>query len=63
LLKNRDLWSYRPSILVHARFPRGTNLVEGTNYKIQLIKRLAYDYRDNARCFHKLRAAFARVWR
>jgi transposase len=33
--------SYLPGILSHCRWPLGTNLVEGINNKIKVIKRMA----------------------
>ncbi len=41
--------------------PLGTNLVEGINNKIKVIKRVAYGYRDDAYFFLKIRAAFPGV--
>jgi transposase len=38
----RGLKSYLPGILSHCRWPLGTNLVEGINNKIKVIKRMAY---------------------
>jgi hypothetical protein len=46
-----------PRILAHSRWPRGTNLVEGINNKMKVIKRMAYDFRDGADFFLKIRAA------
>ncbi|MBN8715362.1 MAG: transposase, partial [Stenotrophomonas sp.] len=43
------------------RWPLGTNLVEGINNKIKVIKRVAYGYRDDAYFFLKIRAAFPGV--
>lgn len=54
----RNLKSYLPGILSHCRWPLGTNLVEGINNKIKVIKRMAYGYRDDAYFFLKIRAAF-----
>jgi transposase len=36
----------------------GTNLVEGINNRIKVIKRVAYGFRHNAYFFLKIRAAF-----
>lgn len=47
-----------PGILAHCRWPLGTNLVEGINNKIKVIKRMAYGFRDDAYFFLKIRAAF-----
>ena len=54
----RSLKTYLPGILSHCRWPLGTNLVEGINNKIKVIKRMAYGYRDDAYFFLKIRAAF-----
>ena len=52
---------YLPGILAHCRWPLGTNLVEGINNRIKVIKRVAYGYRDDAYFFLKIRAAFPGV--
>lgn len=52
------LRSYLPGILAHCRYPLGTNLIEGLNNKIKVIKRMAYGFRDDAYFFLKIRAAF-----
>ena len=49
---------YLPGILAHCRYPLGTNLIEGINNKIKVIKRMAYGFRDYAYFFLKIRAAF-----
>lgn len=54
----RRLEPYLDGILAHCRWPLGTNLVEGINNKIKVIKRMAYGYRDDAYFFLKIRAAF-----
>lgn len=54
----RRLEPYLPGILAHCRWPLGTNLVEGINNKIKVIKRMAYGFRDDAHFFLKIRAAF-----
>lgn len=54
----RCLEPYLPGILAHCRWPLGTNLVEGINNRIKVIKRVAYGYRDDAYFFLKIRAAF-----
>ena len=54
----RNLARYLPGILAHCRWPLGTNLIEGINNKIKVIKRIAYGYRDDAYFFLKIRAAF-----
>ena len=53
-----NLRPYLPGILAHCRFPMGTNLIEGINNKIKVIKRMAYGFRDDAYFFLKIRAAF-----
>jgi transposase len=59
----RNLRPYLPGILAHCRWPLGTNLVEGINNKIKVIKRMAYGFRDDAYFFLKIRAAFPGVGR
>ena len=54
----RRLEPYLPGILAHCRWPLGTNLVEGINNKIKVIKRVAHGYQDDAYFFLKIRAAF-----
>ena len=54
----RCLEPYLPGILAHCRWPLGTNLVEGINNKIKVIKRIAYGFRDDAYFFLKIRATF-----
>lgn len=54
----RNLRVYRDGILAHCRWPLGTNLIEGINNKIKVIKRMAYGFRDDAYFFLKIRAAF-----
>ena len=54
----RKLKPYLPGILAHCRWPLGTNLIEGINNKIKVIKRMAYGFRDEAYFFLKIRAAF-----
>lgn len=57
----RNLKPYLPGILAHCRWPLGTNLIEGINNKIKVIKRMAYGFRDDAYFFLKIRAAFPGV--
>ena len=45
-------------ILAHCRWPLRTNLLEGINNKIKVIKRMAYGFRDDDYFFLKIRAAF-----
>ena len=54
----RKLRPYLAGILAHCRYPLGTNLIEGINNKIKVIKRMAYGFRDDAYFFLKIRAAF-----
>ena len=54
----KRLRPYLPGILAHCRWPLGTNLVEGINNRIKVIKRMAYGFRDDAYFFLKIRAAF-----
>ena len=42
----------------HCRWPLGTNIVEGINNTIKVIKRMAYGYRDDVYFFLRIRAAF-----
>jgi transposase len=57
----RNLKPYLAGILAHCRWPLGTNLIEGINNKIKVIKRMAYGFRDEAYFFLKIRAAFPGV--
>jgi transposase len=57
----KKLRPYLPGILAHCRYPLGTNLIEGINNKIKVIKRMAYGFRDDAYFFLKIRAAFPGV--
>ncbi|HTO43084.1 MAG TPA: transposase, partial [Burkholderiales bacterium] len=41
--------------------PLGTNLIEGINNRIKVIKRMAYGFRDDQYFFLKIRAAFPGV--
>lgn len=59
----QKLRPYLPGILAHCRYPLGTNLIEGINNKIKVIKRMAYGFRDEAYFFLKIRAAFPGVGR
>lgn len=54
----RHLKPYVPGILAHCHWPLGTNLIEGINNKIKVIKRMAYGFRDDTYFFLKIRAAF-----
>lgn len=54
----RNLKAFLPGILAHCRWPLGTNLIEGINNKIKLIKRMAFGFRDDEYFFLKIRAAF-----
>jgi len=57
----RNLKPLIDGILAHCRYPLGTNLIEGINNKIKVIKRMAYGFRDDAYFFLKIRAAFPGV--
>ncbi len=57
----RRLNDYLPGILAHCRWPLGTNLIEGINNRIKVIKRMAYGFRDDQYFFLKIRAAFPGV--
>jgi transposase len=54
---------YLPGILAHCRYPLGTNLIEGINNRIKVIKRMAYGFRDQEYFFLKIRAAFPGIAR
>ena len=54
----RCLEPYLAGILAHCRWPLGTNLLEGINNRIKVIKRIAYGFRDDAYFFLKIRTAF-----
>ena len=56
-----SLKPYLAGILAHCHYPFGTNLVEGINNKIKVIKRMAYGFRDDQYFFLKIRAAFPGV--
>ena len=58
-----NLERYVEGILAHCRWPLGTNLIEGINNKIKVIKRMAYGFRDDGYFFLKIRAAFPGVGR
>lgn len=57
----RRLAPYLQGVIAHCRWPLGTNLIEGINNKIKVIKRMAYGFRDDAYFFLKIRAAFPGV--
>jgi hypothetical protein len=44
----QPLKAYLPGILSHCQWPSGTNLGEGINNKIKVIKRMACGYRNDA---------------
>lgn len=52
------LTPYIEGILAHCRWPLGTNLIEGINNTIKVIKRMAYGFRDDRYFFLRIRAAF-----
>jgi len=57
----QNLQKMIPGVLAHCRYPLGTNLIEGINNKIKVIKRMAYGFRDDTYFFLKIRAAFPGV--
>jgi len=54
----RNLKTYLPGVLAHCTYPFGTNLIEGINNKIKVIKRMAYGFRDDQYFFLRIRHAF-----
>lgn len=54
----RRLTPFLDGILAHCRWPLGTNIIEGMNNTIKVIKRMAYGFRDDRYFFLKIRAAF-----
>jgi transposase len=54
----RNLKTYIPGVLAHCTYPFGTNLIEGINNKIKVIKRMAYGFRDDVYFFLRIRHAF-----
>jgi transposase len=54
----KRLRKYRRGILASAIFPLNTNVLEGVNNRIKVIKRMAYGFRDSAYFFLKIKAAF-----
>jgi hypothetical protein len=52
------LKEYLPGLLAQCRWPLHTSLLEGINNKIEVIKRMAYGFRDDDYFFLKIRAAF-----
>lgn len=59
----RRLAPYLDGIFAHCRWPLGTNLIEGINNTIKVIKRMAYGFRDDHYFFLKIRAAFLGIRR
>jgi len=59
----RRLADKLPGILAHCEFPLHTSLLEGINNKIKVIKRITYDFHDDAYFFLKIRAAFPGIRR
>jgi len=49
------------SIISHSRYPLQTGILEGTASKIEVSKRMAYGYQDNAYFFLKIRPAFSGI--
>jgi transposase len=54
----RNLKATLPRILAPCRYPLHTGVLEGIHNKIKVIKRMAYEFRDDAYFFLKIRAAF-----
>jgi transposase len=54
----RRLKAKLPGILAHCQYPLHTGVLEGMNNKINVLKRMAYGFRDDAYFFLKIRAAF-----
>jgi transposase len=54
----KRLAMYIQGILAHCQWPIGTNLIEGINNKIKVIKRMAYGFRDDDYFFLRIRHAF-----
>ena len=54
----RRLAVYRDGILAHCHWPLHASVLEGIDNKIEVIKRMAYAFRDDACSFLKIRAAF-----
>lgn len=54
----RRLKPYMRGIIASAKYPLGTNTIEGMNNKIKVIKRMAYGYRDSTYFFLKIKDAF-----
>lgn len=52
------LKGYVGGIVASATHKLNTSVLEGMNYKIKVIKRMAYGYRDNDYFFLKIKAAF-----
>ena len=58
ILFAKRLKKYLRGILVSARFPMNTSILEGVNNRIKVIKRMAYGFRDSAYFFLKIKDAF-----
>lgn len=54
----RQLKPKLPGILAHCCYPLHTGVLEGINNKINVLKRMAYGFRNDAYFFLKIRAAF-----
>jgi transposase len=54
----RLLLTHDDGLVSHAKHPLSTGVLEGVNNKIEVLKRMAYGYRDDAYFFLKIRAAF-----
>ncbi|WP_261435507.1 transposase [Serratia ficaria] len=53
------LKGYAGDIIASARYGLNTSVLEEINNKIKVMKRMAYEYRDNAYFFLKIKAAFS----
>jgi transposase len=47
----KNLPPHLPGILGHCRYPLGTNLIEGINNRIKVLKRMPCGYRDDTYFF------------
>jgi len=60
ILFARRLRKYLRGILASAIYPMNSSILEGVNNKIQLIKRMAYGFRDSAYFFLKIKGCVPR---
>lgn len=54
----KKLRPFLQDIVSSATHRLNTSVLEGVNYRIKVIKRMAYGYRDNGYFFLKIKAAF-----